>query len=195
MSETHTASAVVKYTLDETKSTFTVQAFAAGLLAGFGHNPTIAIRNYSGEAQCIADSLAEASVRVVVQAKSLVVTDDVKEKDRREIEHTMLSDVLEVHKYPEVVFQSTNIVVSRVGEGRFKARIVGDLTLHGETRRGLWIQAFLTTAGDEINARGDFTLKQTDYGIKLVSVAAGALKLKDELKFTYDLVGVRVGGD
>jgi hypothetical protein len=33
---------------------------------------------------------------------------------------------------------------------------------------------------------GDFTLRQTNYGIKLVSVAGGALKLKDELKFSLD---------
>ncbi len=32
-------------------------------------------------------------------------------------------------------------------------------------------------------------VRQTEYGIKLVSVAAGALKLKDELKFEFDLVG------
>ena len=31
------------------------------------------------------------------------------------------------------------------------------------------------------------SLKQTDYKIKLVSVAGGTLKLKDELKFSFDI--------
>jgi hypothetical protein len=35
---------------------------------------------------------------------------------------------------------------------------------------------------------GDFTLRQSDYGIKPVSFAAGALRLKDELKFNFEMV-------
>ena len=45
------APAVVRYTLDAARSTFTVQAFASGLLSGFGHNPTIGIRDYAGDAR------------------------------------------------------------------------------------------------------------------------------------------------
>jgi len=35
---------------------------------------------------------------------------------------------------------------------------------------------------------GDFSILQSDYNIALVSVAGGALKLKDELKFAFDIV-------
>jgi hypothetical protein len=42
-----------------------------------------------------------------------------------------------------------------------------------------------------LRASGEFALKQTDYGIKLVSVAGGALKLKDELKFSFEIVARR----
>ena len=45
--------------------------------------------------------------------------------------------------------------------------------------------------GDILRANGEFTLRQTDYRIKLASVAGGALKLKDELKFTFDIVARR----
>jgi hypothetical protein len=38
---------------------------------------------------------------------------------------------------------------------------------------------------------GDFTLRQSDYGIKPVSFAAGALRLKDELKFNFEMVARR----
>ena len=67
------------------------------------------------------------------------------------------------------------------------------MTLHGVTRNGLWIMAQVFLNENEFRTQGDFTLKQTDYGIKLVSVAAGALKLKDELKFEFDLVGQKEG--
>jgi polyisoprenoid-binding protein YceI len=187
MSENETS--VVRYRLDAGQSKFTAQAFATGLLAGFGHNPIIGIRDFVGEAQFAPGALTGAALRLVVDAKSLTVLDDVKEKDRQEIERTMLDDVLEASLTPEIVFQSTNITATRIAEGRYKARIIGDLTLHGVTRNGLWIMAQVTLDGDQLRAQGDFTLKQTDYKIKLVSVAGGALKLKDELKFSFDLVG------
>ena len=200
MSENDTATAragegepgMVRYVLDKGRSTFTVHATAGGLLAGLGHNPTIAIRDFTAETSFEPDTFATASVRVVVRARSLEVTDEMKEKDRREITHTMFDEVLEVAAYPEIVFESTNIMVSHAGEARYKARIIGDLTLHGVKRTGLWIPAQVHLAGDDLHARGEFTLKQTDYKIKLVSVAGGVLKLKDELKFAFDLVGTRV---
>ena len=34
----------------------------------------------------------------------------------------------------------------------------------------------------------NFRLRQSDYGIKPVSFAGGALRLKDELKFNFELV-------
>ncbi len=190
-----TVTSRVRYKLDAGQSRFTAQAFATGLLAGLGHNPIIGIRDFIGEARFTpgppAPSFTDASLRLAVETKSLTVLDDVKEKDRREIEQTMFNDVLEIATYPELVFQSTQITATRIVEGRYRARIIGDLTLHGVTRNGLWIAAQITLDGDSLRAQGDFTLKQTDYKIKLVSVAAGALKLKDELKFTFDLVGHR----
>ena len=45
-----------------------------------------------------------------------------------------------------------------------------------------------------MRANGEFTIRQTDYGIRLISVAAGTLKLKDELKFTFDIVAHRKQG-
>jgi hypothetical protein len=39
-----------------------------------------------------------------------------------------------------------------------------------------------------LRASGEFLLSQSSYGIKPVSVAGGALKLKDELKFSFEIV-------
>lgn len=179
------------YKLDASKSTFTVQAFATGLLKGLGHNPTIGIREFSGEAKFEPDSFESAGLIINVDAKSLAVVADVKEKDIPEVERTMHDDVLETSRFPEIVFRSTSISTTRIIPGRYKAKIIGDLTLHGETRTGIWIMAQFTLNGEELRAKGDFTIKQTNYGIKLVSVAAGALKLADELKFNFELVGFK----
>lgn len=183
-----TEEGVVVYKADTGQSRFTVQAFATGLLSGFGHNPTIAIRDFMADIRFVPQTFANASFRLEVKADSLAVIDDVKEKDRLEIEEMMYRQVLETSTYPDIIFQSTSVTVTRIVPGRYKARIIGDLTLHGVTRTGIWLQAQLTISEDQLRAQGDFPLKQSDFKIKPVSVAAGALKLKDEVKFNFDIL-------
>lgn len=182
--------AVEKYGLDASQSRFIVRAFVGGLLSGFGHDHTIAIRDFTGEIELTQGSLEPASLHMTIKADSLTVIDKVKEKDRREIENTMRTEVLETAKYPEIVFRSTRVEALKTGEGTYSAKIWGELQLHGVTRAGL-INAQLQFGGNTIRARGEFPLKQTDYNIKPVSVAAGTIKVKDELKFSFDMVAVK----
>jgi hypothetical protein len=43
--------------------------------------------------------------------------------------------------------------------------------------------------GDKtLRAKGGFAIKQSNFSIKPVSVAGGTIKVKDELKFTFDIV-------
>ena len=183
------AASTVCYELDSAPSEFTVQTFAAGFFSGFGHNPIIAIRDFAGAAQFSPDQFYDGSLRLEINADSLEVFGDVKEKDKQEIERAMHNEVLETARFPEIVFQSTSVTLTKINEENFKAKIIGDLTMHGVKRPGLWIMPKFTLNGDELTATGNFTIKQTDYGIKLVSIAAGALKLKDELEFNFNIVG------
>jgi hypothetical protein len=41
---------------------------------------------------------------------------------------------------------------------------------------------------DKLRAYGKFSIKQSDFKIRLVSVAVGALKVKDELKLAFDII-------
>lgn len=186
---TENGTEVTRYKLDSARSIFTVQAFADGFLAGFGHNPVIGIGDFTGEAKFAPGTLAESSLHLEIIAKSFSVLDEVKEKDKQEIERTMHEEVLETALYPEIVFQSTSVTTTRIIEGRYKARIIGDVTLHGVTRTGIWLLAQIRLGENELRATGDFVLKPTDYNIKIYKIAAGALKMKDELKFNFDLVG------
>src|SRR5579863_1137971 len=97
--------ATVRYVIDTKESTFTVKAFCTGLLSAFGHNPTIAIRDFQGLASFIpaGGSLEGARVDVRIQADSLEVADDVSEKDRKEIYDRMHNEVLESDRFPEIV--------------------------------------------------------------------------------------------
>jgi polyisoprenoid-binding protein YceI len=180
--------AIAHYRILADESHCTVQAFAEGLFSAFGHDPVIGVKKFSGEAQFVPDTFESASMTVKINANSFSVVDKVeKEKDRVEIDRVTREEVLETDKYPEIVFNSNNIAVTRLGEGRYRARIIGALTLHSVTQNALWISAELTMGDARLQARGEFSLKQSDYKIKLVSVAGGTLKVKNEVKISFDV--------
>jgi len=180
----------VTYRIDAKRSRFTVRAFAGGMLSALGHNPTIAIRDFEGEAKFLPDRpdrLDLASLRISIKADSLTVIDDVSDKDRHEIERQMREDVLETAKYPEIAFESTRIEGEKIFAGQYRVTISGKLSLHGVARDCV-IAGQVIASEDSLRANGEFTLQQTDYRIKLVSAVGGTIKLKDELKFSFDIV-------
>ena len=179
-----------RYVIDSRASRFTVQAFATGMLARMGHNPIIGIRDFSGEMQFDPDKLEAGGFRLVVKSASLSVQNDISDKDLREIERLMNQEVLETAKFPEIVYETTSISVTKMAEMLCSATLNGKLTMHGVTCNQT-IVVRVALLGSMLRASGDFTLDQTDYNIKLVSVAGGALKLKDELKFSFEMVARR----
>lgn len=178
--------ATVRSRIDASHSRFTVQAFADGLLSVFGHSPVIAVCGFGGDVRFVPGTLEAASLLMLIKSDSLAVINDVKEKDRLEIERAMREDVLETARYPEIVFMSTSVSANRDGDGQYQAEINGKLSLHGVTRDHS-IDARVTIDDDSLRAEGEFSLRQSDYNIKPVSIAGGTLKLKDDLKFSFDI--------
>ncbi len=181
------AAAEVRYVFDPRISRFTVRAFASGMLSAFGRSPTIAIRDFTGEARFSPDKVESASLHLTVKAASLGVTDDVSDKDRREIEREMRENVLETAKYPEIVYECSQVSTDNPGNGQYSVKLRGSLTLHGMTH-GLVVPARVAVTGDMLRAFGEFSLRQSDYAIKPVSAIGGGLKVKDEVKFSFDIV-------
>jgi len=180
-----TTEAAVRYRIDTATSRFTVRAFATGLFSSLGHSPTLAVREYSGEALFVPERPEQSSIRIVAKADSLAVTDDVSDKDRSDIETRSRQDVLETASYPEIVFESVQVAATKMGESSLLAKVTGNLTLHGVTLPET-ISAQVALTDDRLRAYGEFSIKQTSYGIKLVSVAGGTLKVKDEVKVAFD---------
>jgi len=46
----------------------------------------------------------------------------------------------------------------------------------------------LTVAPQQLRASGQYTLKQTDYGIKVYSAMGGTVKVKNEVVVQFDIV-------
>jgi len=177
----------VQYKIDASQSRFMVKVSKDGLLSVLAHDHNIAIRDISGVAQFTPGPISPASLHLTIKSESLAVTDKVSASDRQKIEKTMREEVLEVDKHPDIVFKSTKIDIDKSEDGQYQAKIWGELTLHGVTKSGL-INAAVTMADNTLHARGSFPLRQSEYSIKPVSAGGGTIKVKDELKFTFDIV-------
>jgi len=178
----------VRYTVDPERSRFTVQAFATGMLSGFAHSPKFAIREFKAEIQFDPNEPDNASLQMTVRADSLELVDKVSERDRQEIQRAMREEVLETARYPEISFRSTQIAATKIADDWFRVQLKGEMRLHGVTKPQD-IDGQLRVSDGELRLSGEFLLPQTAFGIKRASALGGAIKVKDELKFTFDLVG------
>ena len=185
-----TRKAITSYRIDATRSRFFVRASATGMLSAFGHNPTIAIRDFSGEAQAMPDTLEGAQIRIRINAAAFKVADDINEHDRLEIEKVMNEQVLEITEFPQITYESNAIASTRIFEGQYRINMSGKLFLHGVTR-DFPVEAQLTVSEDSIRARGEFTVLLTDFRIRTPRVAGGAISLKNEVKSSFDIVAGR----
>jgi polyisoprenoid-binding protein YceI len=181
---------VPSYLVDAGKSRFQAKATASGMLSAFGHNPTVAIRGFTGEAWFRAQAPEQSSLRIAIDAGSLAISGDINEKDRQEMDRTMKEEVLETDRYPEIMFEGAGQEATKLAEGMYRITLDGKLTLHG-VEREIKVPCTVTVGEDSLRASGEFSIRQTDFRIKLVSVAGGTLKLKDELKFTFDIAARR----
>lgn len=163
--------------IDPEKSVITIRVFKAGLFSAFGHDHEISAPIASG-----SFSQEPPAVSITVNSREMKVMDrDISEKDRAEIQQTMLSPkVLDAEKYPEITFKSREIDP----QGEHKWAIQGDLTVRGETRP---VKAIVTESAGHY--RGMAEVRQKEFGITPVSAAGGAVKTKDELRVEFNVVG------
>lgn len=175
------------YSLIAAKSRFTVQAFSRGALSAFAHDPLIAIRDFTGELRFELDG-GGSQLTIEIKAASLEVAGNVPEKDKTEVQRAMQEDVLESSKFPKIGYRSTTITAGKITEAWYRLQCTGELSLHG-ARNTLHLECQLRLMDDECQLSGAFGVSQAAYRIKEVSAAVGMIKLKDELKFNFDVVG------
>lgn len=178
--------ATALYIVDAKRSTFTIKASATGLLSSLGHNPTIALPDFEGEVHLDSNALQQSALRIVFRSGSMDVTDDIPEKDRDEINRRTHDEVLETNTYPQIVYESSQVSASKTAEGQYWVALHGMLTLHGVTKNQP-VSARITVNGDGLRAIGDFSMRQSDYEIRPVTALGGTIRLKDELKITFDI--------
>jgi len=100
--------------------------------------------------------------------------------------------VLEVGRYPEISFHGAAISADKIAENWFRAQIRGEMNLHGVTKP-ITIDSQLRLVDGDARLAGDFGLLVQDFRIKRVTGMGGMIKLKDDLKFQFDVVGREQG--
>ena len=127
----------------------------------------------------------------MVKAASLHETGaDFTEPQKQIINKELKEIVLHPDQYPDITYQSTNVTVKSSGAGRYEVKIDGNLTLHGVTKR-VTIPAVVTVSGDTLRAVGEFSIDRDDYNVKATSAFHGMVRVDDDIKFEFDIVGKR----
>jgi polyisoprenoid-binding protein YceI len=179
----------LRYQLDASQSKFIAHALAGGLLWFKGHDHVVAVRDFTGEAQLTPNSITPASLLITAKTASMVETSSVFTEPQKQIINKELREiVLLPDQYPEIVFKSTNVTGKVTAPNQYDLKIAGDLTLHGVTRP-ITIPTKVTVTGNELRAQGEFSISRDDFKVKATSAVHGLVRVKDRVKFTFDIVG------
>jgi polyisoprenoid-binding protein YceI len=163
--------------IDTDRSTLTVMVYKSGLFSGFADDHVI-------DAPIAGGTIAESgalSVTIDVRAADLRVRDPTLSVSKRDdVQARMVgAQVLDTRKYPSISFESTAIEPN----GAERWTVTGRLSIHGQMR-----PVTFQAAHANGRYRGTAVVKQRDFGIAPISIAGGAVKVKDELKIEFDIV-------
>jgi polyisoprenoid-binding protein YceI len=166
--------------IDGAHSSLKVRVSKSGVFSAFAHNHEIEAPIESGE----VTEAGNPSVELRADARKMKVLDPEASADTRaQIQKTMLGpQVLDTERFPEIHFQSTEVEA----KGTDHWLVHGTLDLHGQSHP----VAVDVTLKDGVY-RGTAVLKQTEFGIKPVTVAGGTVKVKDEVKVEFAIALVK----
>jgi polyisoprenoid-binding protein YceI len=186
---TNPAAATLRYQLDSSQSKFIAHALAGGLLWFKGHDHLVAVREFTGEVQLTPNSITPASLLIVARTASMVETSSVFTEPQKQIINKELREiVLLPDQYPEIVFRSTNVRGKAIAPNQYDLKITGDLALHGVTRQ-ITIPTKVTVTGNDLRAVGEFSINRGEFRVKATSAVHGLVRVRDKIKFTFDIVG------
>jgi polyisoprenoid-binding protein YceI len=163
-----------QHDIDTQNSTLTIHVGKTGAFSGLGHEHEVSAPIHNGS----ADTGSHPEVEVHVDARALRVIDkDDSEKDRAEVQKTMLGpEVLDSERHQDIVFKS--VAAEPAGQGRWT--LAGNLTLHGQTRP-VTVHVMLKDG----RYTGEAIVKQTDFGIRPPGRAG--VRAKDEVRIEFDV--------
>ncbi|HEX7043893.1 MAG TPA: YceI family protein [Burkholderiales bacterium] len=177
------------YRIDPERSLVVVRVYRAGPLARFGHDHVVASRSVQGYALLAPEgsradlyaplaqlTVDEPALRAAAGFDSPLSASDIEGTRRNMLE------ALEAARFP---FVSVHL---RSEGGALRAEV----SLHGATRPVSVAAAVEHPGAEAVHARGRFSLRQTDFGIRPFAFLGGALQVRDRVDIDFDVYGARV---
>lgn len=164
---------------------FQIHTGSAGLFGALAHDHLIEAQKIEGCAAIDSNDLTHSSIKLTFAASDIRVLDPKESADDRvKVQRNMETDVLRISEFPQVTFQSTGI--ERAG-ATDSLRVRGDLTIRGKTQSVIIPLTLTQLADGTYRAVGEYRFKQTSFGIQPIQLAAGTIKVKDELRVDFEL--------
>ena len=180
------------FTVEPDRSHAMIAVGKSGAFSFAGHTHEVEAPVTSGAVRLDPDTPSKSDVKLVFNAAKMRVTgkgdpaDDVPK-----VQEVMIGEqVLDVKKFPTITFESTGVTAKGAAPS-MELTVAGRLTIRGATRP-VTAPVSVRIEGAMLSATGKFLIKQTDFGIKPISVG-GVVKVKDELTITFTIVA-RGGG-
>jgi len=180
-----------RHCIEPGKGQFLILVGSSGLFSVFGHDHTIEAKEITGCAEIDSADLARSSVELTFPANKITVLDPKESAtDRAKVQEQMNTDVLRIQQFPSIRFRSTGV---RRAPGRENGFIVdGQLTIRDRTQPVSIPLEAAPVGGGSIRVRGEYSFRQTAFGITPVRVAGGAVRVKDEVKVRFELYLIRM---
>ena len=175
------------FTVEPERSHAMIDVGKAGAFSFAGHTHEVEAPVATGVVHLDPDAPGKSDVRLEFNAAAMRVTGKGESADdAAKVQQTMLGEqVLDVKKFPVITFESTSVTAK--GAAPSLALIVtGKMTIHGATK-AVTAPVAVKIDGATLTATGRFQIKQTDFGIRPISIG-GVVKVKDELNLTFTLV-------
>jgi len=167
--------------VDVEHSTLRIHVGKSGLFSAAGHEHWVTAPLAEGSFE--DGEPPHISFRINAHQLTVEPDKDLRAEQQAEVQRTMQTKVLESDQYPEISFRST--AIEKAGADTWRA--TGDLTLHGQVR-----PVSSTVRKQQDAYVGRCQIKQTDFGIRPVSVAGGVVKVKNELEIEFSIRPVQV---
>ncbi len=181
------AAAPRTFNVDVQRSRALIDVGKTGAFSFAGHTHEVEAPLASGVIRLDTDALSRSEVRLEFNASAMRVTGKGESADDvPKVTQAMIGEqVLDVQKYPSITFESTSMT-PRGTLPSLDLSVTGRLTIRGTTRP-VTAPVALKMDGSTLTAVGKFSIKQTDFGIKPISVG-GVVKVKDELTIQFTII-------
>lgn len=186
------------YRIDPQASALHILVYRGGTFAKLGHNHVMSSKSLTGRVWMHRE-LTQSGFEMAFPVADLIVDDpdarraagsefppEIPEADKQGTRKNMLrAEVLDGETYPRVEVKSARI------EGALPAPQISARITIKQATQDVIVPVQLSVNGDRLTATGQFSIQQTDFGMKPFSVAMGALEVKDRLDVRFSIVAVK----